>query len=451
VQLGGAAARPIVGRWSDMRQDRAGLMAAVAVAAAIAVVELALAASATGPALVAAIVLAGVATLSWNGLAALTAGEVAPPDRAGAALGWQTTAVFGGGAVIAPIFATLVSATSWTLAFAALALPALGAGWLMWPLRRRHWLDADDERDLMQRALASMSSAISLIDVREESQPIVYVNAAFERLTGYVAAEVMGGTWTLLEGAETDPGTAAKLRVAVERGEELRLSIRHHRRNGHAYWSETLMAPVYGEGDSVTHYMAVQKDITARLEAQHRAAHLAYHDSITGLPNRTQLQEHLSIALARADRGNAAAALLFLDLDGFKGVNDRHGHDAGDQVLADVARRWSSIARDGDVLARYGGDEFALLLSDLPVGEVRDITAAARLRYTDALRLPFDVQGAAGQVVSIGVSVGIAVYPDDAASASALLLAADEAMYAAKRAGGSAGSGLSRGTPKQQR
>jgi PAS domain S-box-containing protein len=140
----------------------------------------------------------------------------------------------------------------------------------------------------MRRALASMSSGIGLIDVREPDQPLVYVNAAFERLTGIRAADAVGRNWKLSEGPDTDPDTAARLHEAVRRGEELRVPVRHHRRDGTAYRSETLMAPVYAEDGAVTHYLSVQKDVTDNTESTQRAAHMAYHDDLTGLPQPLQ-------------------------------------------------------------------------------------------------------------------------------------------------------------------
>jgi diguanylate cyclase (GGDEF)-like protein/PAS domain S-box-containing protein len=290
------------------------------------------------------------------------------------------------------------------------------------------------ETELMRRALASMSSGISLIDVREPDQPLVYVNAAFERLTGYPAVELLGRSWKLSEGAETDPETAARLHEAVERGDELRTAVRHHRRDGTAYWSEALMTPVFTEDGDVTHYMSVQKDVTDQIEAAELAAHMAYHDPLTGLPNRTQLQEHVALALARAERKGTAVALLFLDLNHFKQVNDRHGHEIGDRLLEDVARRWRSTARHSDVLARYGGDEFVLLMTDVPRDSARATAVAAATRYAEALKAPFDAHGTPCQAFDIGVSVGIALYPDDATTPAGLLFAADAQMYAGKRA-----------------
>jgi diguanylate cyclase (GGDEF)-like protein/PAS domain S-box-containing protein len=286
----------------------------------------------------------------------------------------------------------------------------------------------------MRRAQDAMSAVICLIDVRDRKQPLVYVSPGFESLTGWRADEALGRSWKLNQGVETDPETAARLTAAVDNGEEIRVNIRQHRRDGTAYWSETVMMPAPNRHGVVTHYMSGQKNVTKSVEAAQQAAHMAYHDALTGLPNRAQLQEHLSLALARAERNESAFGLVFFDLDLFKEVNDHHGHDSGDRLLEDVAGRWRSITRDGDVLTRYGGDEFVLLITDMLPSRARSATAAAAARYTDALGRPFDAPGTPCGTIEIGVSTGIAVYPEDADTPPALLLAADVAMYASKRA-----------------
>jgi diguanylate cyclase (GGDEF)-like protein/PAS domain S-box-containing protein len=311
--------------------------------------------------------------------------------------------------------------------------PATVAGLVVRSVRRRHRPGRRRVSELIGQANASMSSSISLIDVCGPDQPLVYVNAAFERLTGYSTAEALGRNWKLQHGVETDREVVAGLAEAIDRGEELRVVLRQYRRDGTAYWSETLMVPAHAENRAVTHYLSVQKDITAKTEEAQRSAHMAYHDTLTGLPNRAQLQEHLSLALARAERKDGAFAVVFLDLNLFKQVNDQHGHEAGDRLLEAVARRWRSVARDGDVLARYGGDEFVLLITDLPHALARDTAEAAAARYADSLTLPFDTSGTPRRLIEISVSAGIALYPHDATAPAALLLAADAEMYASKR------------------
>jgi diguanylate cyclase (GGDEF)-like protein len=161
-----------------------------------------------------------------------------------------------------------------------------------------------------------------------------------------------------------------------------------------------------------------------------RLEHLAHHDSLTGLPNRILLTDRLELALARANRSGQKLALLFLDLDGFKLINDSHGHDVGDQVLKQVAARLQAELRQADTVARLGGDEFIVLLADLD--DARDAASMVARKCIEALRLPFLVEGVQLQ---LGVSVGIACYPDDGRHALSLLAHSDQAMYRAKQNG----------------
>jgi diguanylate cyclase (GGDEF)-like protein len=165
----------------------------------------------------------------------------------------------------------------------------------------------------------------------------------------------------------------------------------------------------------------------ARRDAQ--LAAMAYYDGLTGLANRAQLEEHLTLALARARRGGEPGALLYIDLDRFKAVNDTLGHDAGDELLRLLAARLGARTRAGDVLARHGGDEFMLLIA---AGDPRTAAQALAHDLLTALREPFRLQG---REFEIAASIGVAVFPEDAADAAGLLKLADAALYAAKRAG----------------
>ena len=176
-------------------------------------------------------------------------------------------------------------------------------------------------------------------------------------------------------------------------------------------------------------------DITDRhriedaLAAAHdRLAHLAYHDHLTGLANRVQFEGHLDLALARARRDGSAVAVLFIDLDGFKRINDGHGHAAGDAVLRAVGQRLSAFTREGDVVARLGGDEF-LMLAPLAAGDDAAVVRALCDRVRDELARSIDVDGAQLQVAG---SVGVALFPHQAATGEELIRAADLAMYRAK-------------------
>ena len=165
-------------------------------------------------------------------------------------------------------------------------------------------------------------------------------------------------------------------------------------------------------------------------EAHARLAHLAYHDHLTGLPNRARFQEHLEIALARAGRDGSCVAVLFIDLDGFKQVNDDHGHGAGDSLLRAVGDRLSMISREGDVVARLGGDEFLMLVC-LPAADQVQLDALCNRVYQQLLT-PVCVDGAD---VEVSGSIGLALFPRDAGSGDDLIRVADVAMYSVKQHG----------------
>ncbi|HVW19012.1 MAG TPA: EAL domain-containing protein [Solirubrobacteraceae bacterium] len=189
-------------------------------------------------------------------------------------------------------------------------------------------------------------------------------------------------------------------------------------------WSGTKIV----EGGRVVGALASGIDVTERRRAEEQVAYLAYHDALTGLPNRMLLQEHLELALARARRARQSVALLFLDLDDFKLVNDGLGHAAGDELLSQVAGRLARHVRDSDTLARQGGDEFLLLIPDIERdAEERAVSTANRI--VEAVREPFRI---GGTEFEIGASVGVSLFPHDAKDADALLEHADAAMYDAK-------------------
>jgi diguanylate cyclase (GGDEF)-like protein len=193
-------------------------------------------------------------------------------------------------------------------------------------------------------------------------------------------------------------------------------------------WRNTVL---YDHEGRLTTTLSSGLDVTERRVAEERIAHLAYHDSLTGLPNRALLREHLEPALARARRSDCSVALLYLDLDDFKLVNDSFGHDAGDELLCRVAERLFARRRASDVLARQGGDEFLLLLTDLGEDAAAVATAAAQ-GMLDTLAEPFR---AADESFHLTGSIGISIFPRDADDTATLLRHADTAMYEAKADG----------------
>jgi diguanylate cyclase (GGDEF)-like protein len=236
------------------------------------------------------------------------------------------------------------------------------------------------------------------------------------------------------------------MRAAIDAGQEFRATLLNHRGPDRTpWWNEIHLAPVIDDDGMLRQYIGVQNDVTARVKAERalqeerdrgrtylaRIEELAWTDPLTGLPNRRRLQEHAETALWSARAAGQAVALLFLDLDGFKDVNDRWGHAAGDALLTTVAERLSGRLRRGDLLARLGGDEFLVVLPGLD----RDTARAEAERVADEL-----AQSVSRQVelpdgpVEVGVSIGVSVFPDDGDEFRDLLHAADLRMYDRKHA-----------------
>jgi diguanylate cyclase (GGDEF)-like protein len=176
-------------------------------------------------------------------------------------------------------------------------------------------------------------------------------------------------------------------------------------------------------------FVGIVRDITERKLVEEKIKHMAHHDYLTGLPNRAMFMEHLEYAIRMAKRAKYKLGVLFLDLDGFKHVNDSLGHEAGDLLLQQVAARLKTIVRDSDTAARLGGDEFTFILND--IGSDDNACAVAQ-KIIDILSDPFDLNGAEAH---LGGSVGVSMYSDDADDSDILLRQADEAMYVAKQQG----------------
>ena len=297
---------------------------------------------------------------------------------------------------------------------------------------------------LLHKALSATTSGVTIAAVDRPDQPLVYVNGGFERLSGYRSEELLGGNCRFLQGADTDPAAVDRIRAAVAAGEECRETLLNYRGpDRRVWWNEIFLAPVVDGDGVVRQYIGVQNDVTARVEAERALQHerdraqsylarieqFAYTDPLTGLANRRRVEERLEVALWDARADGTAVALLFLDLDGFKGVNDRYGHAAGDDLLVGTARRLRTSLRRADLLARLGGDEFLVALPHLDAETAREEATLVAAKLSAAVREPVLL---AGDQVQIGVSVGVSVFPKDGDTFGALLHAADIRMYARK-------------------
>jgi len=289
-------------------------------------------------------------------------------------------------------------------------------------VRRR----AEAEMRKLSSAVVQAADAVMITDTEGR---IEYVNPAFERMTGYPAVEAIGQTPRLLKSGKHKDEFFSQLWRSMEAGQIFHDVIVNRRKDGTEYYEEVTIAPVRDADGEVTHFISTGRDITDRMRTQEQLRHLAHHDAVTGLPNRVLLMDRIEQSLHRARRHDLAFAVLFIDLDGFKTINDSLGHHAGDQLLRGVAQRLSAAVRNEDTVARLGGDEFAVVLDSLRSSA--SVTAVAD-KLLDEISQPMLVEGKSLKVTG---SIGIAVYPNDGEAVHELLRRADSAMYLAKRSG----------------
>ncbi|HZE04699.1 MAG TPA: EAL domain-containing protein [Solirubrobacteraceae bacterium] len=291
--------------------------------------------------------------------------------------------------------------------------------------------------DALAHHRAVITSALDSVIAVDAHDRVVEFNPAAERTFRYGREEVLGrGAAELFVPPDIRDSyrrNAERLRASARaRLLDRRIETSAQRRDGEVFPVELTITRVEGADGEAPIFYAVIRDISERRRGEEQLAYLAYHDSLTGLPNRHMVEQQLDLALARARRAEGSAALMFVDLDDFKDVNDRLGHAAGDRLLASVAARLRGVLRGSDILARQGGDEFLVLIADL----AEDAAPAAEnvaVKLLEALREPFVV---AGTEVRTTASIGISLYPVDASDTEALMRHADAAMYQAKAAGG---------------
>jgi diguanylate cyclase (GGDEF)-like protein/PAS domain S-box-containing protein len=258
---------------------------------------------------------------------------------------------------------------------------------------------------------------------------IQWVNPAFIRLSGYCRDELIGQTPRILKSGAQSAEYYRALWDAIGRGETWNSETTERARDGSLYTVSQTITPMRNEEGEIAYYIAIHEDVTAQKLSQERIEHMAHYDALTGLPNRALFYDRLKQAFSMAKRTQGGLALLFMDLDGFKQVNDGLGHRIGDLLLKAVAQRLSDCVRESDTVARLGGDEFTVILN-----EANDRGSVCKVadKIIGVIGLPFDLEG---ELVNIGVSIGIALQSGEAVSEDELVNSADQAMYAAKSAG----------------
>ncbi len=288
---------------------------------------------------------------------------------------------------------------------------------------------AEQRLRLFVRAMDAASNGIMITDALHPEHPIVYVNAGFERISGYSAAEAIGRSGRFLLGDALDQAELEEIRQALRERRTGQAVVECRHQDGRAFWNDLYVAPVPDESGLVTHYVSIIKDITERFQQQRQLAHLTTHDPLTGLANRTLLTDRLEQAIVHAGGCDSVTAVLLIDLDRFKQANDSLGHAAGDRLLQAVATRLESCVREGDTVARTGGNEFAAALIDLTHQQDAVLMAEKMLA---TLAQPFTI---GAEELAITSSIGISCFPSDGRDAGALLRLAEVALHQAKNGG----------------
>ena len=285
---------------------------------------------------------------------------------------------------------------------------------------------AEARIEMQAKALEAAANGIYII---EKGGVISWANSAFAAMTGYGADDLCGQPVAILAPPSPDDTAHAELWTCLITGETWKGRIVNLRKDGSSYTAEQTVTPITDLTGRLSHFVAIQEDITERLKTEGELIRLTEYDALTGLPNRHVFMDRIKSAIERASRTKAMVAVMVLDLDNFKAVNNTLGHEVGDQLLAGIARRISGLMRSSDTLARLGGDDYGILFEN-----VTDMAAASRTvrSFLNSFREPFAIDG---HMLEATASIGIAAYPKDDIDPPSLLRHAELAMYQAKAEG----------------
>ena len=320
----------------------------------------------------------------------------------------------------------------------------------------------------MYRAVAASSNGITISDSNLPDNPLIFVNRSFELMTGYSSEEVLGRNCRFLQGIDGNQPALLEIHAALQEGRDCQVLLRNYRKDGTLFWNELRLSPVHDERGRLVNFVGVQNDVTERKRAEEeirrahaeldervkqrtvrlaeanallqreiaerreleeQLAHQAFHDPLTGLPNRSLFLDRVELSSTGSLEGGGKVAVLLLDLDDFKVINDSLGYEAGDRLLLAVAERLENTVGSRGTTAHFGGDQFAVLLED--VASAGDAVRVARW-IEEALRRPFDLEGTEWLVT---VSIGIGLSTSGWGPPEEIMRRADAAMYRAKEAG----------------
>ena len=292
--------------------------------------------------------------------------------------------------------------------------------------------DVTDRRlaeDALRITASVFDNSQEAIVITDTNNIIIDVNPAFSHITGYARDEVLGRNPKFLSSGRQDKGFYTEMWKSLREARVWRGEIWNRRKNGEVYAELLSISVICDETGQVQRHVGVFSDITYFKDHEAELSMVANYDALTGVPNRRLLADRLRQATALAQRGGKMLAICYIDLDGFKDVNDQHGHETGDRLLVDIARRLQEVLRAGDTLARLGGDEFVVLFNDL-AAEAECFQVLDRIMQTIATPMQL-----AGNQIGVSASIGVTFYPSDNEDGDTLLRHADQAMYIAKQTG----------------
>ncbi|MFV0665256.1 putative bifunctional diguanylate cyclase/phosphodiesterase [Denitromonas sp.] len=281
----------------------------------------------------------------------------------------------------------------------------------------------------LKLAAQFFNNAAEGIMVTRPDGVIEHVNPAFTQITGYGPEDAIGESPRLLQSGRHSHAFYQRMWDTLTRHGRWQGEVWNRRKSGQIYTEWLDISPVFGDDGALLHYLGIFSDISSIKASEAQMAHMAQHDALTGLPNRNLLNDRITTALRRAQRDKRLVAVIFLDLDHFKDINDSYGHAVGDVVLNQVAHRLLECVRDEDTVARLGGDEFVVLMEDIDSPDRAEIAAQ---RILACLAPPVAHKD---QEFFVGCSVGLSLYPEDGDTPEALIRNADTAMYQAKQQG----------------
>ena len=283
------------------------------------------------------------------------------------------------------------------------------------------------------RDIVELAQDVIIVTLAEPLDPpgpvIVYVNPAFTKLTGYTYEEAMGQNPRILQGLATDHETTHKIRAGLNKNEPIHVAIQNYTKDGKTYWLDLSIMPLRNRDGKVSHFVAIQRDVSVQKVLQQQLAEQAERDPLTGLYNRRRFFEKTALSWNAYVESKEAFAILDFDIDFFKSVNDTYGHDTGDIVLQHIAHLLQSVCTEEDLVARIGGEEFSMILSHVTLEQALNV--AERIRTTienTPINLP-------SGPLKVTISIGIAVVDPRDKTTDSVLKRADLALYQSKHSG----------------